>query len=105
MSFPKPKKTRKNYTPEFKFERAMEAIKKNSLSEVGRQYGIKPNVLGRWKDELLAKGKNIFTGDSGKEVDNQKKKIAKLEQIVGKKEVELNLLKNFSDFYESQNIQ
>jgi len=82
----------------------MEAIKKNSLSEVGRQYGIKPNVLARWKDELLAKGKNIYTPDSGREIEIQKTKIAQLEQMVGKKEVELNLLKNFSDFYQSQNM-
>lgn len=102
MSFPKQKKIRNSYTPEFKFGRVMEAIKKNNLSEVGRQYGIKPNVLARWKEEFLANGKNIFTADSGKEVEIQKKKIAQLEQMVGKKEVELNLLKNFSDFYQSQ---
>ena len=104
MSFPKQKKTRKSYTPEFKFSRAIEAIKKNNLSEVCRQYDIKPNVLGRWKDELLTNGKNIFTADSGKEIETQKKKVAQLEQMVGKKEVELNLLKNFSDFYQSQNM-
>lgn len=94
---------RKHYTPEFKFNRAIEAIKKNNLSEISRQYGIAVNILSRWKDELLTKGSHIFENDPGKEAENQKKKIAKLEQMIGKKEVELNLLKNFSDFYQSQN--
>jgi len=31
-----------------------------------------------------------------------KKKIAQMEQLLGKKEIELNLIKNFADFYSSQ---
>jgi hypothetical protein len=30
------------------------------------------------------------------------KKVGQLEQLVGKKEIELNLIKNFADFYGSQ---
>jgi hypothetical protein len=50
----------------------------------------------------LEKGKQVFETDTDKEKEDLKKKVAKLEQIIGKKEVELNLLKNFSDFYESR---
>ncbi|HOM77695.1 hypothetical protein KBG31_00080 [Patescibacteria group bacterium] len=36
-----------------------------------------------------------------KEVNKLRKEKANLEQLVGKKETELNLLKNFSEFYQS----
>ncbi|NCU32248.1 MAG: transposase [Candidatus Moranbacteria bacterium] len=95
--------SRKIYTPQFKFQRALEAIKNNNLSGTSRQYDINANVLLRWKNQLMEKGGSIFADTPEKETKELKRKIAKLEQMLGKKEVELNLLKNFSDFYESKN--
>lgn len=94
---------RKIYAPQFKFERALETVKTSSLSEVSRKYGINANVLLKWRDRLLGQGSNLFAEAPEKETKELKSKIAKLEQMLGKKEVELNLLKNFSDFYASQN--
>lgn len=95
---------RKQYTPQFKFDRAIEAIQKDSLTEVSRKYGIAINVLSKWRSELLEKGSQTFVMTPDKEKKQLKAKIAKLEQMLGKKEVELNVLKNFSDFYESENM-
>jgi transposase len=97
------KKTRKKHSSEFKFNRVIEAIKKGNMSEISRQYGIGVNVLSEWKTRLMTQGKTIFENAPDKEVKELKSKIAKLEQMIGKKEIEMNLLKNFSDFYESQN--
>lgn len=96
-------KTRKQYSPQFKFDRAIEAVKTDNLSEISRKYGVSVNVLSGWRSELIKRGNQIFTTSPDKEKNQFRAKIAKLEQMLGKKEVELNVLKNFSDFYESQN--
>ena len=98
-----PIKTRKKYTSEFKFKLVREADKTDNLTAIARKYGINYNLLSKWRKKFLTHGAEIFESDNEKEREKLKKDIAKLEQIVGKKEVELNLLKNFSDFYESQN--
>lgn len=95
---------RKQYTPQFKFDRAIEVIKTGNLSEVSRKYNVAVNVLSKWRSELLEKGSHTFVMTPDKEKKQLKAKIAKLEQMLGKKEVELNVLKNFSDFYESENM-
>ena len=95
---------RKQYSPQFKFDRALEAIKNDNLSEISRKYGVSVNILSKWRSELLAKGAQTFANSPDKEKNQLKAKIAKLEQMLGKKEVELNVLKNFSDFYESENM-
>ena len=93
----------RKYTPQFKFDRALEAIRNNNLSEISRKYNIGVNLISKWKSQLIKQGSHIFETTPNQELNNLKNKIAKLEQMLGKKEVELNLLKNFSDFYESQN--
>jgi transposase-like protein len=94
---------RKQYTPQFKFDRALEAIKTDNLSEISRKYGVSVNVLSNWRSELIKRGAQMFATTPDQENNRLKAKIAKLERMLGKKEVELNVLKNFSDFYESEN--
>ena len=95
------KKTK--YTAQFKFDRVIESIKKDSLSETARQYGFGVNLLSKWRSEFLKGGHQFFNHKPDQDVTRLQKKVSQLEQIVGKKEVELNLIKNFSDFYGSQN--
>lgn len=95
---------RKIYTPQFKFDRALEAIKADSLSQIARQYDIGANLVSKWKGLLLKHGAHIFESNPDKQTENLKNKLAKLEQMIGQKEIELNLLKNFSDFYSSPSI-
>jgi len=96
-------KKRKSYTPQFKLDRSIEAIKSGNLSEISRKYGVSVNILSNWRSALLEKGSHIFETSPDQEKKELKGKIARLEQMVGKKEIELNLLKNFSDFYQSRN--
>lgn len=97
-------KTLKQYTPDFKFKLAFEAAQeKTSLSELSRKYGLAHSLLSKWKSHLLKHGSHIFETNPDTEKEALKRKMARLEQMIGKKEVELNLLKNFSDFYQSQN--
>jgi hypothetical protein len=97
------KKSLKNvYSSKFKFDRVVEAIKKGDISIVAREYNITPGMISKWKAQLLNYGYKIFDNSPDKEVVNLKNKIGKLEQLIGKKEIELNLIKNFTDFYQSQ---
>lgn len=98
-----PTKTRKQYTPDFKFKLVTEALKNDNPTAVARQYGINFTLLSKWKTHFIQNGKQVFETNSGKENEELQKTIAKLERIIGKKEIELNLIKNFSDFYESRN--
>jgi len=100
-----PYQKRKQYTPQFKFDRAIETIKNDNLSEISRKYNIGANVLSKWRADLIKQGYRLFETSPNQENKELKNQISKLEQMVGKKEIELNLLKNFSDFYQSQNTE
>lgn len=92
-----------NYTARFKFDRVIESFKKDNLSEVARQYGFGVNLLSKWRSEFLKGGHLFFENKPDRDVEKLNKRIKQLEQIIGKKEVELNLIKNFADFYQSPN--
>jgi transposase len=62
-------------------------------AEVARAYDIHPVTLSNWKKKLKENGSKAF--GSGDELKQKNDKIAKLERMVGKKEVEIALLKNF----------
>jgi len=95
------KKTK--YTSKFKFDRVIESLKKGSVSEIARQYGFGVNLLSKWRMDFLSKGHVVFESKPDQDVVKLQKKVSQLEQIIGKKEIELNLIKNFADFYESPN--
>jgi len=97
-----PNKTRKKYTPDFKFKLVTETLKTDNMTATARKYSVNFGLLAKWKRDFLEKGKQVFEINADKETEELKKKVSKLEQIIGKKEVDLNLLKNFSDFYESK---
>lgn len=97
------KKKKTSYTPQFKLDRAIEAVRTNNISEIARKYNINPNLLYLWRDQIVERGASVFETAPDQTVNELKAKVSRLEQMIGKKEVELNLLKNFSDFYSSRN--
>lgn len=77
------------------------ALKSPHSADVARRYGVSHGLVSKWKKHLEEHGHTVFETTPDKEVRDLKSKVAKLEQLVGKKEVELNLIKNFADFYGS----
>lgn len=99
------KTKKKSYTPQFKLDRSLDALRSNSnISEIARKYDLNANLLYIWRDQLIERGPQVFETTPDQIKNELKTKVARLEQMLGKKEVELNLLKNFSDFYSSQNM-
>jgi transposase len=88
------KKNGKRYSAKFKFQLVLEALQREGAdAEVARAYGVHPVTLSKWKKELLEKGAEVFGGSE--EVAEYEKRVGDLERIVGQKEVEIALLKNF----------
>lgn len=87
-------KATRRYSARLKFQVVLEALRgEKSPGQIARAYGVHANSIGIWKQKLIDKGPSLFDSDGG--VDDSARKIAELEQILGKKEVELALLKNF----------
>jgi transposase len=84
----------KSYSASFKFKVVREALSSDqSDAEIARIHDIHPNTLSKWKTEFDEQGPEIFGGDD--QVKEYENRIAELEQMLGKKEVELALHKNF----------
>lgn len=88
--------TKKTYTPKFKFGAVLEALRSSTTEgEVARQYGIHPVTLSQWKRHFIEHGHQVFATRQAK--DESQKRIEQLERMLGQKEVELALLRNFSE--------
>ena len=84
----------RRYSPNTKFKIVLELLREErSVAQIARSHGVHPNTVLNWKDTLLDRGPEIFeTSSSDSEYE---RRIADLEQLLGKKEVEIALLKNF----------
>ena len=86
----KPK--RKAYSSRVKFQAVMEVVKGKPVGEVARLYGFHPTLFPQWKRRFEEKGPLIF--EEGK-TDEYQRKIDELTELVGKKEIEIELLKKY----------
>lgn len=83
----------------FKLKVVLESFVKGNVSEVGRKYNINPNQISTWRRQLMDSGHLVFENSQVNQEKQFKKKIESLENLIGKKEVEISLLKNYLDFY------
>ena len=85
---------RKLYSPKLKFQVVLEALTgEKTPGQIAKQYGIHPNSVGLWKKQFLERGAELFAQDDS--VQEYERRLGELEQLLGKKEVEIALLKNF----------
>ena len=84
----------KRYTTRFKFQVIMETIKSSkTIGQIARAYGVHPITIHNWRKEFMEKGPEIFGQKTT--IHEYENKIRELEQLIGHKEVEIALLKNF----------
>jgi transposase len=82
------------YSPKLKFQVVLELLEgEKTIGQVAKTYGVHPNSASSWKRLFLEKGPELFAQDST--VAEYERRIAKLERLLGQKEVEIALLKNF----------
>lgn len=86
-------KGKREFSSRVKFKIVMEVLTgERTPGQIARAYGIHPNSIGYWKKMFMERGPEIFESGRGSESE---RRIAELEQLLGKKEVEIALLKNF----------
>ncbi|MDZ7586129.1 MAG: transposase [Patescibacteria group bacterium] len=85
--------TNKRYSPKLKFQAVVEVLSGRDAAETGRAYGIHPTSISYWKRTFMSKGPEIFSREST--VNQYEQKLAEMERLLGKKEVEIAFLKNF----------
>jgi len=72
-----------------------------NVSYVARKYGIAPNLLFRWRKLMSEGGKVAVQADeqvvSVSEAKSLKKRVRELERILGKKTMEVEILKEALD--------
>lgn len=86
--------TRRRYSPKLKFQVVLELLSGGrSPAQIAKAYGVHPNSVGQWRKAFLERGPELFEREGGGE--EYERRIADLERLVGQKEVEIALLKNF----------
>ena len=84
----------KRYSAKLKFQVVTELLSGDkSAAQVAKAYGIHPNTANAWKKIFFEKGPDLFAEDSI--VAQYERRLAELEQLIGKKEVEIAPLKGF----------
>lgn len=90
--------SRKRWTVSQKISIVEESMQPgNSASRVARRHGISPALLYKWRKLMLGGGATAIQGDdavvSMSEVKALKKRISELERTLGKKTLEIEILK------------
>lgn len=90
------KTSRKKYTPEFKAQVAIEALKEQStLAELAKKYEVSPTMISHWKADLVKNAGSAF-GKHGKSEEEVEKKNQELYAKIGKLEMMLDFAKRAS---------
>lgn len=85
---------KRKYSAKFKFQVVLEVLRgQKEIGQIARAYGVHPITLGLWKKDFLDHGPEVFGGSDT--VRGYDERIRDLERLVGQKEVEIALLKNF----------
>jgi len=83
----------RRYSAKLKFQAVLEVLGGKDVAQTARAYDIHPTSLNHWRSRVLESGPELFSADST--VKEYEKKLADMERLIGKKEVEIAFLKNF----------
>lgn len=85
--------SRRSYNSEFKLQVVLAALKSSGTdAAVAGAYDVPAVTLSNWKAKIKESGARAF--ENGNLLKEKKKKIARLEQIIGQKEAKIDLLQN-----------
>ena len=89
---------RRKHSAQLKFQIALQALsRQRAVQEISREYDINVNLITKWRKKLEEDGYSVFEASTPK--NDPVKKISELETIIGRKEVEVQLLKKYLGFY------
>ncbi len=87
-------KKRKQYSEQFKFKVALEAIKGlTTINEIASRYQVHPNQVRNWKRKLTENGTAVFERKQDQNQKDLEEKEAELYEQIGRLKMELEWLK------------
>ena len=91
------KRQRKQYSADLKAKIAVEAVKgQRTIQEIASHYGVHPNMVTKWKKQVLDGAPEIFSSGRAQAGDDDEQVRAELYQQIGKLQVEVDWLKKKS---------
>lgn len=89
-------KGRRKFSPAFKAQVVLEVLSgAKSGAEVCREYGIRSQLLSKWKAQFLENAASVFE-ESTQGQGEDKVRIAELERLAGRQALQIELLKKAS---------
>jgi transposase len=86
---------RRSFPPEFKAEVVVDLLTGSvTQAELARKHNLKPDLVARWKAEVLERLPELFAGDQ--QALAHQDRIAELEQLIGRQAYEMEILKKAS---------
>ena len=84
---------RRNFTPEFKAEVVLEALRgESSQAELCRRYNLSEQQFSKWKQQVVENVATLFAS-TDQQSSEAAERIAHLEQLVGRLTVALDIQK------------
>ena len=88
---------RRKFSPEFKAQVVLEVLSgAKSGAEACREYGIRSQLLSKWKAQFLDNAAALFEGIHDPH-NEDKVRIAELERLAGRQALEIEILKKASN--------
>jgi len=83
-------KKRQQYSNDFKFKIALEAVKGvKTVSQLAAERNLHPIQIGNWKKQLLREGTSLFTQANNRQQRDQQEREAELYEQIGRLKMEL----------------
>ena len=90
---------RRNFTPEFKAEVVLEALRgESSQAELCRCHNLSEQQLSKWKQQVVENVVLLFVCSTDQQSSQAAERIAHLEQLVGRLTVALDIPKKALTF-------
>jgi len=93
----------RQFSGEFKFDVVMQLLTgSKTITELCREHQLKDSLVYRWRDELLARGAQVYGPEPGSGEAAAQVRIAELERLVGRMAMELETVKKASSWLTSR---
>ena len=87
------KRKRRTFTPEFKTEVVLEALRgESSQAELCRRHNLSEDQVSKWKKQFLENAASVFAS-TDQQSSESAERIAQLEQLVGRLTLALGIQK------------
>ena len=97
---------RRKFTSEFKTELVLEVLSgATSQAELCRRHNLNEGQLSKWKQQFLEKAPSLFDSTDKQSSEVSEKRVAHLEQLVGRMTVALDIQKKLLTWLDSRYLK